>query len=128
MYIHECFYFFNLHPGCCYGDSLGLMHFTVPHNQGCMLSPMCCSVQCGNIHWPSGKGECRRSTDIPFTRVCTKQEGGLHSSKQIQETAARFVTLFSHSTRSTSGKWTYKWGKTEHIMSWLVSINQCTMF
>lgn len=30
-----------------------------------------------------------------------------HSSKQMQVTAAQFFTLFSHSTRSTSGKCTY---------------------
>lgn len=57
--------------------------------------------------------------DIPFPTVFTRHEkrGGLHSSRKIQEAAARFVTLFSHSTRSTSGKWTCNGeNRTDHLL------------
>ena len=79
------------------------------------VKSMRCSVcvQSGNIKSdPAGGREgregSRRATDIPFTPVYKRQKGGRQWSRRIQATAARSFTLFSHSTRSTSGKWTCK--------------------
>lgn len=60
----------------------------------------------------------QHAADVPArartSRTCchfinSRDEGCAHANKR--ETGARFVTLFSHSTRSTSGKWTWEKGK-----------------
>lgn len=64
-----------------------------------------------------------QQTDIPLPPADKKQAGRLHSSKQIEETATQFFTLFIHSTRSTSGKWTYKGEKrVDNLKSMLVPV------
>lgn len=90
-------------------SALWLMYATALQKQGHMLSQMCYS--CTVWQWSQPQWEEEQQTDIPFTPVYKKQVGRLHSSKQIEETATQFFTLFNHSTRSTSGKWTYKGGK-----------------
>lgn len=99
----------TLNPDCCHVASQGLMHFTVLQKHNCIASPMCYSLVTlpGPVGTMRESRECRRATGIPFPLVLTKQKGRLHSSKQIKETVAEFFTLFSHSTRSTSGKCTY---------------------
>ena len=102
---------------------MGSVYFTMQQKTGLhAASQMHCSVHSeATLTAPVGRG----ATDIPFSLqlLKNKQGGGLHSSKQIHETAAQFFTLFSHSTRSTSGKWTCnREKKADNIVSLAVSV------
>lgn len=91
------------------GDSQSLMHSIALQGWDYTLRQICCSVQYSNSHIPPGE------KDFPFLPVYKKQEGELHSSIQIEETTARCFTLFNHSTRSMSGKWTWDKEKTANF-------------
>lgn len=80
-----------------------------------------CTVQQQSHSAPAEK-------DFPFPPVYKKQEGERHSSIQIEETTTRCFTLFNHSTRSMSGKWTWNKEKTANFHQTLFALlSICTI-